>query len=131
MKAATLASLLVTSAAAGAAAAGGPFWFAYTTPIALYEASASWAGSQLAFPTQSGPMVITDISCPHGGTATFTLRVNGVDSWVWNMETGGYSGPRDGQIHLEHGIPVPAGAQVTISRSGNFQPPMSIGGYLF
>ena len=133
MKATTLASLLVASTAVGAAA-GSPFFFAVTTPVAFLERT--WAptatGVELVYPVQSQPMVITDISATGGGFGEFVLTVNGAPLWVWNMMTSGYSGVRDGRIELQHGIPVPAGAQVKIEQtSSGFLPAIAIGGYCY
>ncbi len=125
MKAATLASILVTSAAAGAGAvaAGGPIWFAYTQPFSYTAQCWTQINSTtyvIDFPVTTTDAVIADIHCDYlaNTPSQFQLLVNGLPTYTFTAASGvtstGCCGPY-GQTHnLQHGIPVPCGAHVRI-----------------
>jgi len=126
MKAATLASLLVTSAAAGAAAAGGPFWFAYTQPFSFSASTWIQVGTGTSaiwvvdFPTTTANAVITDITTSYAGgnQRNFSVLVNGLESYRFRAQLFSSTGGAEAfgqEHHFQHGIPVPIGATVRIS----------------
>tara|TARA_R110002094_G_C4838375_1_gene206033 strand:+ start:125 stop:511 length:387 start_codon:yes stop_codon:yes gene_type:complete len=126
MKALTLTSLLAVSAATGAAA-GGPFFFAQTTPKAF--ALALTAGGATTQHTSGGAsitvpvdFVLTDLTVTSNGT--YAILVNSVVETWWSATT------TTRQLSLADGagIPVPAGSVLRVESSASSSP-VSVTGY--
>ena len=135
MKALALASLIAASAGTGVAV-GGPIFFGYTVPFAMHQPGLDSAGGaawqqlpnspqfgglwSLSLGVAADNLVITDIS--FGGSVINRRRsvwIAGQPAFEWSPKATQNYGWDNQQLHLQHGIPVPAGATIEIRGTPN------------
>ena len=153
MKALALASLIAASAGTGVAV-GGPIFFGYTVPFAMHQQGRNTAGgivwqsipynpqfgheASLSLGVATDNLVITDVSfaSSEAQSRRRSVWIGGQPAFEWvakfSTQGGGY---HDQSLHLQHGIPVPAGTTIEVreTTNGTGQAPghsVSLSGYV-